>query len=274
MPNGIQDILKQAQIQGWSDAETQSAIYQSKFFQDAYPGYFSPDGSQRFSNVAQYHQMNTTFRQVAQQYGYKWDRSKFATAMDQQVSPTEFQARLDVVHKIDTVMKEQPHVFDQFNQELQAMGMSKLGQEGFYKFSIGDLEQKFSDIYEAAHLKAQGLDVGTGQAMKLAKLSEGGGFNPGSPDSPGQGNSGPIDVQSILALRPDIHPELKAAGLSEFQIAKAKAGYDPGGTVANTIAQLQAQRRQLGAPGGSERLSRTGVGSVGIQSPEQMSSQG
>lgn len=253
-PQGVNQLILQAVQQQWAPDQLKAAIFQSKFFQDAYPGYFSPDGAPRFSNVAQYHATNRQFRRIAQTYGYTWDRTRFARAMSQEISPSEFQQRLETVHHIDTILKDQPEVFAGFNAELKALGMKQLNQEGFYKFSIGDLEQNFADVYEAAHLKSAGVDISNAQAMKVAKLTEGGG--------PGQG--GGIDPNAITSLKPDISPEMRQSGVSQFRLAKALAGVDKSGNVLNTIRALQAQRRALGVQVGSSRLGRTDQGTLGV----------
>jgi hypothetical protein len=167
------------------------------------------------------------------------------------VSPDEFSRRLDTTDRIVTLAKESPGGLEAFSKTIKELGLGNGSIKDIFDFASGTKEPELYDMYEATQIKAGGLDISSKDALGISKLI---GDGTGAEDLKGV-------IGSITTQRTDINPELKAAGISEADILKSRAGgIDKKGDLENKIKALVAQRRAFGA----DRLRKqTGTSAAG-----------
>lgn len=254
----LQDLVRRAVIQGWDVNEFADALIRTKSFRRAYPGlvqggaihvdFGGGAGAQSLiTAVGNYNRGLDDFKALASRMGAR-DVSKrvFGLAVRNDISLDEYGARLQV----EKTIQANPGLLDQFNEQLKLTGKNPLDEMGWRKFLVKAKGADYYDAYEAAFLRAQGLDLSAEQAAGVAK----------SIGTPGAGGTDLNQlVQEINRIKTDVAPELGRAGITDADLALLASGSDPGGKAAQ-LEQIVARRRALQqrSGGSSGQTSSTG----------------
>lgn len=252
-------LVANAIQEDWTETEFLTRLVHTGQFRRTFPGLMqggqlapllSPipsafTASNLGSAIRNYYSIENAYQQVARNYGKPFGRQQVALLIRGQVSPDELGARVQAVQSV----KSNPALREQFNTILRDAGEKPLDEHGFFRFVAKAAPRKFYDIYEAAQLRALGLELTPGQARTAAQQIGAIGA--------------PADIAGIVReiklLKPDIGPELRAAGITDQDLVLLQAGQDPR-NLEPALRRIVAQRRATGSfvPGYQPRTGTAG----------------
>jgi len=253
---GYGSILRDAIIFDWSETQLIRAVTKSKVFRRQFPGILEGGNLSDFltgqenaslsaSNLAKaignYKQLWQAYETAGQAFGFgKLNRNQIATLIRSERSPDEFAAGAYAVRQVT----QNAEAFAIYNQQRKAMGLKPLERKELFR-AVARRDRKFIDTIEAARLRQLGEQFGFSaqEAQAIAK---------GLPNFNAQGRpTGYVDpgalVNELRSQMADIGPELKAAGITDVQIAKflANPDSDPD-NISSAIQRVIAARRGTG----------------------------
>jgi len=231
-PHLFRDFITQAVQQGWTADEVAAQLYRSPEFKNAFPGIFNPDGSLKMSASDWTQQVygEGGIMDTARQYGIKVSRAHAGLLIGNDVSPTEWAHRALIYERATS-----SEVYRQsFNSVLKAAGQPALDQKGWWDLIAGKSDTRIENIYEASALRAGGLEISPRAALRASRQI----------GAPGE----EIDVQKLVEqvqqTKDFIAPELRAAGISDADLAVLTSGADPKG-IASALQQILKNRQAL-----------------------------
>jgi hypothetical protein len=167
---------------------------------------------------------------TARQYGIKVSRAHAGELIGNDVSPTEWAHRGAIYEQATS-----SEVYRQsFNSVLKAAGQPTLDHHGWWNLLAGKSDTRIENIYEASALRAGGLEISPLGALRAAK----------------QIGAGPeaVDIQKLVEqvqqTKDFIAPELKAAGITDADLAVLTSGADPK-NIASQLQQILKNRQAL-----------------------------
>lgn len=254
-PDDFMDLIRQAVVNNWSTDAFAARVYNSKTFKDTFPGIFNSDGSLKMT-PGEYQQLiysDNGYASMAKEYGIKFDRDRFGALIGKNVSPTEWAYRLQVAQRARSTEVER----QSFNDVLRRMGQKPLDPSNWAHFLEGKTNTFVEKLYTATSLDAaKGLDLNAKQALHTASVLQ---REVGSSD-PSQ--IGEIDVQALVAqaraLKDQIGPELRAAGITDSDLSVLAANADPKNQ-RQMLEQILRTRGSLGTGGGAAGSPTTGL---------------
>jgi hypothetical protein len=230
-------LIDQAIRGNWTPTEFTEGLKNSNRFQKMFPGLVEKGGTINpfLGNtlgqaVGAYRKLAFTYQQSARGL-FPVDDKTVGIAIAHGISPDEFAARIQAVANV----KANPGLMDDFNQQLKAIGMNPVDEMGFLKFAAGAAARTFYDVYEAAQLRAAGLNISAKEAQGVAQTL----------GTPGQGTDIAALIAQVRQIKPDIGPELTRAGITDADLVQLESGVDPRG-LAPTLQGIVANRRALG----------------------------
>ncbi len=250
-PQLFDDIIHQAVQNQWTPEEFIGRIYGSREFAAAFPGIFNPDGSLKMA-PSQYLQLAYGpggYMDIARNYGVKLNLQKIGKLVENNVSPDEWNQRARVLQ----LARESDAYRREFNRVLQARGMKPLEPKDWFNLIARRSESFVEDLYEAVSLRTAGLEVTPTEAVRAARQI-------GEPAQP-------VDLEQIVAqvrqVKDEIAPELRAAGITDADLAVLASGSDPRG-IAPRLEQLLRNRRRLTQAGARQGGVRFAPASEGL----------
>jgi hypothetical protein len=147
------------------------------------------------------------------------------------VSPTEWQFRAYVLQQAKT-----SDVYrTAFNQVLKASGQQPIEKGQWFDFIAGKSDTRIENLYEAASLKStEGLDISAKQALAASKEI----------GLPGE----QVDLKQLVAqirtVKDFVSPELRAAGITDADLAVLESGADPK-NIQGSLQQILRNRQAL-----------------------------
>lgn len=239
-PHLFDDLIHQAVQNQWTPEQFIAELYASDEFASAFPGIFNEDGSLKMS-PGEYLQLAYGpggYVDIARNYGVKLNLEKIGKLVEGNVSPGEWARRAAILQQA-----RQSEVYrEEFNRVLQARGHQPLGKGEWFDFVAGRSQAQVENLYEAVALRMADLELTPQEALSAARE-----IGREAPDQP-------QDLQRIVSevrrLRDEVGPELRAAGITDADLAVLAAGSDPKG-IAPRLEQIVRNRRALvGTAGG------------------------
>lgn len=242
----FQPMIDQAIRNGWSGERLRAAILQSPQFEYLFPGIKREDGSLRMT-AGEYRQIADSYTAIAKEFGLNLSRQRVGFLVSGAVSPQEFYQRVAALDKVRT----NEGLRESFNEQLGQFGLKPLDQQGWFKFLAGVGGKDYYDVYEAAQLRASGLNIDSASARTVAQ-------------SIGDAGS-PLDIGSLVSeartALADIGPELLREGITDADLVQMAAGYDPKG-LEPKLRTILANRRATGAFVPGSRATSSGEGTT------------
>lgn len=163
---GLQELIHQAVINSWSDAELMFHVVQSPAFASAFPGIFRADGSLKMSPT-DYRAQVDTYRHTAYLLGYSPSDALIGQWIQGDVSPQEVADRYTAANRV----KESPQAFAALQSEWKAAGLGNISQAGAANALLGEAPKQFYDIWERANLRTQaslaGAPISHAEAVRI-----------------------------------------------------------------------------------------------------------
>lgn len=232
-PKMFDDVIHSAVQNQWTPEEFTAHLYDSEAFHNMFPGIFNADGSLKMT-PAQWNLLafgDGGYQDIASNYGIKLNRDKIGTLIEQNVSPDEWSFRGMILQQA-----KNEDVFRQsFNQVLKASGQKGLDKSEWFNHVAGYSDARIENLYEAASLTAAtGLDINAKAALQASH----------DIGAPGEAVDPKALVQQIRQVKDFIDPELRAAGITDADLAVLEAGSDPK-NIRASLEQLVKNRQAL-----------------------------
>jgi hypothetical protein len=264
-------LIDQAIRNQFSETEFLVKLVHAPTFQHKYPGLiqrgniapFLSDNPSAFttgnlgSAISKYNSLSNAYHQVLRGYDIELTPNKIALLIKGEKSPEEFAAGINIINTV----KQNPGLQEIYNQELRAAGKPPLDPQGFFKFLAGAAPRDFYDIYEAAYLRNQGLNLGAGQALQTARAI----------GAPGQQVDLNALVGDVFRFKNDIQPELDRQGISDSDLALLASGSDTR-NLTPVLQGLIANKRATGSQVPGYQSRRGTGGGVSLYGPEDSQS--
>lgn len=239
-PHLFDDLIHQAVQNQWTPEQFIAELYASDEFAAAFPGIFNEDGSLKMS-PGEYLQLAYGpggYVDIARNYGINLNLEKIGRLVEGNVSPDEWARRALILQQA----RQSEAYREEFNKILRARGHKPLEKGDWFRFIAGRSQAQIENLYEAVSLRMSDLDISREEALRAARQI--------GKEAPGQ----PQDLQRIVAevrrVRDEVGPELRAAGITDADLAVLASGADPRG-IAPRLEQIIRNRRALiGAPSG------------------------
>ncbi len=170
-------------------------------------------------------------QQIAQQYGYNFNKDQLAKLIQDQTSPDEFKARLGAVELVNS----NPALKDAYEAQLRASGQ-KVTPHSAYQAALKLGDKGFMNLYEGAQYQNQlGLNRNDAHALATGK------------GSPVGATFESIDqvVQAARQNLQTIGPELAAQGITTPQLVKILNNPSAYSKEMGTIQQTLESRKSL-----------------------------
>lgn len=156
--NNITQLEHQAAQGGWNNARFLAELQKTPEFQARFPGIVGAQGGLKMS-PAQYIQNEKAYKAAGAQSGINIGDKKLAFLFQNNVSPTEFQARAAAISTIRT----NGDMFKAFGQQLNQMGLAPRGglsTQDVFKFVLGQGNQQWYKVWNDASSRYAGEQAG------------------------------------------------------------------------------------------------------------------
>jgi len=241
-PKLFDDLIHEAIANQWSTAQFASELYASDEFAAVFPGIFNNDGSLKVSPT-EYLRMAygmNGYQDIGKDFGIKLGINKIGQLIHGNVSPDEWALRALVLQQARATEAYR----GEFNAVLTASGAEELGKKEWFNFIAKKSQARVENLYEAVALRMDtGLELTPEEALATAKEI--------GAESPAER----VDISEVIAkanqVKGVIGPELRAAGITDADLAVLQAGRDPKG-IRGQLEQILANREALigAGPGG------------------------
>lgn len=167
---------------GWSLDRFMEAIYDTKEFQQAFPGIFGKGGKLKYT-PDQYISFVQQYQQVADEYNLKVTREEMGYLFRNNVTPTEARERFYAEHQLET----NPELWKQWKEQLAGMGYKNVKRKDIFEFMANRAPKEWYNIWEQAQVRyglqqagintvnqqgkanANDLNLGKGAVRKIAQ---------------------------------------------------------------------------------------------------------
>lgn len=222
-------LIDQAIREDWSDTHFLAMIYQSEPFQKSFPGIMRDDGSLKMTPF-EYLQLSDQYKHIAEDYGINMSRQRIGMNIAGDVSPDEFNDRALIFR----AYQRTPELRAQVDAILSHNQQAKLDNVGYYKWLAGKSQGQVVDLYEAARLQQQGLDLGP-HPLAVARAL---------------GTTGQITDTAALAAQVKqvsdfVGPELAAAGITQADLTLLEGGAPDEKNISSSLQQILRNRQAL-----------------------------
>lgn len=252
-PAQFQRIIDRAIRRRWTPEEFEARVYLSKPFRRKFPGIFRDDGSLRMS-VDQYRQMSDAYKKIAGDFGVQVDDARIGRLIAGQVSPDEWNERAQV-YRAATSSEGQRKAF---NEIRAAQGLPTLDQVDWFDTLAGTGTAALTEQYEAAAIRASGLDISAEEAIGVG----------GQVSAYGEIANISELVAEVKQYKGFVQSELSSAGISDADLTVLAANVDPKNQ-RFALERIVRQRRALAQAGGTVTPRRGAPGRVALFGAEQ-----
>ncbi len=232
-PDQFMPLVEQAIRGQWSVYEVEAAVYESKVFQRTFPGIFNADGSLKMT-PAEYIRVAygpNGYADIAREYGIRVDRRLIGALIGNNKSPDEWAFEANVIREA----KIREPFRQAINRTLRAMGQDPVGMKEWADYVARKPNARIANIYEAATLQAtDDLAINARQAVAASRQIGAHGEIVDLTDL----------VAKVRAIKDFIAPELRAAGISDADLAVLESGADPR-NLRGTLDQITRNRNAL-----------------------------
>lgn len=215
-PRLFDDLIHEAIVNQWSPFQFQAELYRSAEFKDTFPGIFNPDGSLKMS-PAEYLRLaygDGGYIDIARQFRIKLDRDRIGMLIHGNKSPAEWAFEASVLQEARS-----NEIYRQsWNQLLQSMGKDPLDKGDWFNFVAGRTNARIENLHEAATLLGiEGVTITSAEALAAARQI----------GLPGEMVDLKVLVNQLKDIRDFVAPELRAAGITDADLAVLESGADP-----------------------------------------------
>jgi hypothetical protein len=147
---------QQAARNRWGQAEALYHLRQTRFYREAFPGIFNPDGTLRMTE-AQYIATRNAYEDIAASVGIRLNDAQIAHLFRNDVSVSAFRTRAQAV----ATMRDNRVAFQQFKQTLEAMGIKRdVRQKDLLDFVAGRADPEWYRIWREAQARTAATMAG------------------------------------------------------------------------------------------------------------------
>jgi hypothetical protein len=147
---------QQAASNRWGQAEALYHLRQTRFYREAFPGIFNPDGTLRMTE-AQYIATRNAYEDIAASVGIRLTDAQIAHLFRNDVSVSAFRTRAQAV----ATMRDNRVAFQQFKQTLEAMGIKRdVREKDLLDFVAGRADPEWYRIWREAQARTAATMAG------------------------------------------------------------------------------------------------------------------
>lgn len=245
---------QQAARNRWGQAEALYYLRRTRFYREAFPGIFNPDGTLRMTE-AQYIATRNAYEDIAASVGIRLNDAQVAHLFRNDVSVAAFRTRAQAV----ATMRSNRVAFQQFKQTLEAMGIKRdVRKKDLLDFVVGRANPEWYRIWREAHARTAatmaGLNVrDKGEAATQMSIGR------GLVKQVAAAGLSDADLQKgfeqladlFLSVLPE--SQVRGIGLDKRQLVKAVVGGKNAARAREVLGQLM---RNIQAFGETERASQ------------------
>lgn len=220
-------LLMQHAVKGhWNSDRFYNNLYDTKEFQNQFPGFFDANGVPKMS-IAQYQKTEDSYNAAADRYGIDLGNKKMAYLFNNDVSPSEFGTRASALNSL----QNNDALYKQFGKALVESGVvDKVpSQDELFKFVLGQGNQDWYDEWNLARTRYAATQAG----LQITKKNSG--YTSISP-----GMAGKIAGQNLSDAQLQKNYQALAQQLLTTLPASKIAGYG--------ISKKQIQEAVFGGP--------------------------